>query len=365
MTGLSIFSAARPAFAALWLTMVCVSAQAADAAASPAQLLKPEGGPWPVEPAFDLDDKTRRSVSGIACAPGPGDRACLFVFDEGIEARHAVLRNGKFVAETGPVPLLAAGRELDAEGAASDGSYFYVVGSHSTSRTRCEDNPDSRHVIRFRVGPDGRALREPDGKLAGYQETGRLWDIMSSVEALKPHVGKCLGTQPPEKAPTLAGGLGANIEGLAIQDGRLYFGFRGPAREGVALILSVSADALFGGQPVQPALFRLVVGEGRGIRDLLTVKDGFLVLTGPDDDTRKEQPLSTVLFWDGKDFAGAVIQPKVLAQIDVSQARRPKCDKETKPEALALLAEGPTDYSVLVLSDGMCDGGALLFRLRR
>lgn len=328
-----------------------------------APVVKPDSGPWEVSKEFNLEKKTRRSVSGIACVPGTGERVCVLVFDEGVQARHAVLREGRLTAESRPIVLLSAGRELDAEGAATDGQYVYVTGSHSMSRNRCAENPDSRHVVRFRIDQAGRALRDQSAGLVGYQDSERLWTIMSNEEALKEHVGKCLGTQSPEKKTRLKGGRGVNVEGLAVKDGHLYFGFRGPARDGTVPVLSVHADTLFGSQPLKPVMFRLAVGEGRGIRDMLAVRDGFLILAGPDDDERKEQPTYMLLFWDGT--AETATMPRPLAHLDVSNVKRPTCDKETKPEALALISESPGEYRVLVLSDGMCDGGPLTFTVRR
>lgn len=345
------------------LMLGCCGAVVSHAAGWDAPVLKPDSGPWEVSKVFNLDQKTRRSVSGIACVQGTGERVCVLVFDEGVEARHAVLLGARLSAESQSIVLLSGGRELDAEGVATDGKYVYVTGSHSMSRTRCAANPDSRHVIRFRIDQAGRALRDQNAGLVGYQDSGRLWTIMSNEEALKEHVGKCLGTQPPEKRTRLKGGRGVNVEGLAVKDGHLYFGFRGPAREGTVPILSVHADTLFGSQPLTPVMFRLAVGEGRGIRDMVAVKDGFLVLVGPDDDERKGQPSYMLLFWDGR--ASTAAMPRPLAHLDVSNVKRPTCDKATKPEALALISDSPSQYGVLVLSDGMCDGGPLTFTVRR
>ena len=172
-------------------------------------VVKPTSGPWDSGTgfAFDLGKKktlkTRQSVSGIACnLNAHQQRICLLAFDEGVEARYATLHDQRLVADPEPVLLraAAAGSELDAEGMATDGRYFYVTGSHSAKRSDCASNPESRHVIRFRLDPaTGRALRSPAnnpaGALVDYLDTGRLWDIMQAQPALAAHVGerKCLG----------------------------------------------------------------------------------------------------------------------------------------------------------------------------
>lgn len=344
----------------------------APAAPAEAPLIKPDSGTWKTGNGFDLDAKTRQSLSGIACPTNTRQRACLVVFDEGIEARHVTLGAGALLPITERVTLLETGRELDAEAAATDGTYFYVTGSHSATRNRCESNPDSRHVIRFRVDPDsGRALRLSNGKLAGYLDTGRLWQVMASLPALADHVGerKCLGTLPPPKELGMRGQRGVNIEGLAVQRGRLYFGFRGPARNGTALILAVDADALFGNADAKPVVTTLAVGDLRGIRDLIAVKNGFLILAGPDDDDTSKNAGWTIAFWNGESAEERVVQPKVLARLDLrgvplrACAEKPKA--ELKPEALTVLADSAQSYKLLVLSDGMCDGGPLAFTIPR
>ena len=342
-------------------------------------VLKPRTGPWDAGGGFVFDKdgkkntKVRRSLSGIACAQIAGStRRCLVVFDEGVEARYVVMNDGSYTLEAERVVLRQSGGELDAEGAASDARYYYVTGSHSAKRGNCKSNPDSRRVIRFAIDPaTGRALRSPPGSptgsLADYKDTDALWGIMASVPQLKAHVGekKCLGTEPPEDAPHLKGQRGVNIEGLAVQGGRLFFGFRGPAQNGEALILSLDAKALFEGGPAREKLARLTLGQGRGIRDLHAVKDGILVLAGPDDDKANADRPWIIALWDGKGDDKKSVEPKLLAQLDLRDVKLRGCDKELKPEALAVLQESPVSYRVVILSDGMCDGGPLAFEVPR
>ena len=172
------------------------------------------------------------------------------------------------------------------------------------------------------------------------------------------------------KAPTLAGQQGVNIEGLAIRDGQLYFGFRGPVLNGVAKVLAVDADALFSSEPASTpgtTLISLALGQRRGIRDMVAVKTGFLLLAGPDDSSTSQSVGWVVAWWDGKpgETATGVVQPRLLAALDLSGVKLRKCDKELKPEAMTVLEETPAAYRLLVLSDGMCDGGPLTFTVAR
>ena len=346
--------------------------------------IQPDSGPWDSGAGFQFDlgkkklKKTRQSVSGLACnLDAKQQRICLMAFDEGAEARYAYVGKKKLTIDAEPVVLRATTGELDAEGAATDGRYFYVTGSHSAKRGDCASNPDSRHVIRFKLDPaTGRALRSPAGSAKGalvdYADSGRLWPIMQAQAGLASHVGerKCLGSEPPAQAPTLAGQQGVNIEGLAVRDGRLYFGFRGPVLNGVAKVLSVDADALFSSETTRDpkaTLTSLALGQRRGIRDMVAVKTGFLLLAGPDDSPASQHVGWTLSWWDGKagESSASVVQPKLLAALDLSGVKLSRCDKELKPEAMTVLEETPAAYKLLVLSDGLCDGGPLSFTVAR
>ena len=371
------------------LMAICISLGACAAtsafsqsppATTPISAVKPTSGPWDSGAgfAFDLGKKktlkTRQSVSGIACnLDAKQHRVCLLAFDEGVEARYATVVDQRLVADSEAVVLrtAGAGAELDAEGVATDGRYFYVTGSHSAKRSDCASNPESRHVIRFRLDPaTGRALRSPannpQGALVDYADTGRLWDIMQAQPALAAHVGerKCLGSEPPSKAPSLAGQQGVNIEGLAVQGGRLYFGFRGPVVGDVAKVLAVNADALFAGGEPQATVTSIALGAHRGIRDMVAVKNGLLLLAGPDDSAANKGVGWTLAWWDGK-ASGQTVTPKVLAALDLSGVKLRSCDEELKPEAITVLEETAQTYKLLVLSDGMCDGGAMAFTIAR
>jgi hypothetical protein len=335
------------------IASVCL---AVGTAAADPRLIKPQAGPLDAGDGFSFADRpkmTRQSVSGIACPRNTsGKRVCLIVFDEGIEARYVTLDGNAFRPDAERVVLRDNGGELDAEGAATDGRFFYVTGSHSVNRGNCAIDPGRQHVIRFAVDRrTGRAARDANGKLADYSDSDRLTALMALLPEFKQHVGKCLGDEQG----------GVNIEGLAIRNGRLFFGFRGPAKNKEAAVLSVDAEAFFRGTDAKPEVTRIIVGGGRGIRDLHAVKDGILVLAGPDDDKDNKNKSYRVALWDGKKGNRKAVEPKMLAELDLKKIELRDCDKETKPEALAVLEDSRRRYRIMILSDGRCDGGPLLF----
>ncbi|MBP9904368.1 MAG: DUF3616 domain-containing protein [Rhodoferax sp.] len=338
-----------------------------------AAMVGPEAGLWDAGQGFQFDLgkkkrlKARQSVSGIACqitSAAPG--RCLLVFDEGAQARYATLAEGHLQPEGEAVAFPGRSGELDAEGAASDGRFVYITGSHSAKRADCASNPDSRWVVRAPLNADPMRV-----DVSAAVSSAKLWTLMLAHPELQPFVGenKCLGTERPAKAPQRQGQQGINIEGLAVRDGLLYFGLRGPVIGGQARVLSLPADALFVAAADQAAAPRLQVsllalGAQRGIRDMVAVSDGVLLLAGPDDDDRSQEAGWAVFWWDGR--PGHTGQPpRLLAGLDLSQVKLRACDVTIKPEAMTVWAETATAYRLLILSDGLCDGGALVFTVPR
>ena len=317
--------------------------------------------------------QVRQSVSGIACAlNAKAQRVCLLAFDEGADGYFAQLDGSTLTPLKKPVMLIPEDGELDAEAAATDGRYFYVAGSHSPRRSDCSARPDSRHVVRLARDPaTGRTLRPGVVKAtldtvmgqpssAGYADSTRLWAIMQAQPELAPFVAesKCMGDQGA-----------VNIEGMAVQGERLYFGLRGPVADGMATLLSVDAEALFdptGRADPKAVVSTVALGAHTGIRDMVAVTGGFLLLAGPDDERASQKSVDfSVWFWDGRQTPGLPGVARALATLDTRGVSLRSCDKEIKPEALTVLRETARGYAVLVLSDGLCDGGALTFTLPR
>ncbi|KQP18326.1 DUF3616 domain-containing protein [Pseudorhodoferax sp. Leaf267] len=352
----------RPFHPTLRLAVLALGLHAWQAQAqTPPPAIAPAGKPWSTGAGFEFADqqkKTRQSVSGIACAPNAaGVRMCLVVFDEGTQARFAEVDAGRVVPQPGGVLFGVPGKELDAEGAATDGRFFYVTGSHAVKRSDCAPNEASQYVLRFaRDGATGQALPPAPGAVTpgGYQHTRRLRALFANDFQLQPSlgVGRCLGT----------GAL--DIEALAVRDGRLHFGLRGPTEADHAFIASVDADAFFSGADAGLTVTRVPVGYRRGLRDMAVVPQGILLLAGPDDHPDSRDAGWAVSLWDDKS-AGRLAAPRLLATLDLRTVARSKCDDDTKPEAMALLEETAQAYRVLVLSDGMCDGGPLVFDIPR
>src|ERR1700750_137020 len=100
----------------------------------------PEGSFWDTSPGFEFPGakkpkELRRSLSGIACpSESNGPRRCIAAFDEGSEARYAIIEGTRLTPEPDRISLLVGNGELDAEGAATEGGFTYVTGSYFRHR---------------------------------------------------------------------------------------------------------------------------------------------------------------------------------------------------------------------------------------
>lgn len=327
--------------------------------AADALSIRPDGGVlWATQGGFAFQNKSnkkREAISGIACpSVSTSPRRCIVAIDEGGAERYVVIEGNRLVLEPDNIVLQRDDEELDAEGAARDGDMIYVTGSFSSKRNDCKENPGSRHVFRFKVNhTTSRAELDDKGVPVGLEnDQGALWDLMKKDPMLKKFAGECLG-KPKH---------GVNIEGLAVKSGILYFGFREPAEHQHTYILPVPADQLFTGSVSSATPIKVEVGAGSGIRDMLAVTDGFLLLIGPDDEVATDK--SSIALWNGSSE-----KPKSLATLDLKDISPMPCKPldgkkaQIKPEALTLLEEDAQSWRVLVLSDGMCDGGPMSFRL--
>lgn len=338
--------------------------------ASSVSVVPPDGAPLKSTIGFSFNEKTRQAASGIACATGRARRRCLVVFDEGVKAQFANLGARSLDAAGKPFALAMTDGELDAEGATTDGKYFYVIGSHSVKRKSCEPNAASRNLIRFRARwTSPAAASRRDGELGlqvdGLQQTDGLWKLIMGDPYLARHADGCLGSGEGGTSDQMQRRPGINIEGIAAMEGRLYLGFRGPSKEGVVPVYSVEASALFEKTDAKPELYKLEVGTGLGIRDMVAGKSAMLLLLGPDD----HDPVGTskwlVAEWKHTDRTAVLIRPRVLAALDLTSVRYSGCFKELKPEAISIMRETKKQYRIVVLSDGVCDGGALIFNVPR
>jgi hypothetical protein len=334
-----------------WAVLVVLPlALLAAAAAAETPALAP-GQTWSVDGDFakKAKDETprtraRMNLSGAACAPTkPRFASCLIVNDEKKYAQLFSIE--KKTLRPGAVIRLTAKDvkgDPDAEGAAFADGFFYVIGSHG--RTRYGDAEGSARfvVLRFPTDRRGRpAFAVSEDDVVGVAASTRLGEALREADGVGPFFDKPLGQN------------GVNIEGLAVKDGRMHLGFRGPSVDGQAFILSVDADAAFTpDKPLHPKVARLPLGPTTGIRDLAAVNDGLVLLTGPVND----QAVTPALYhWNDKTGAltplGTLTPSKSLPAGAKAETVLVLRDEPGKPLRLLILYDGaengfPTEYKV-------------------
>ena len=312
--------------------------------------IAPDAIAWKAASIFEKDDKDdkfrdqpRMNLSGAACVPTtPKFTSCLIANDEKRYAQFFSIEGSVLVPQK-LIRLSDADKDPDAEGVAYAQGFFYVTGSHGRSRTTNKDNDTSYAVFRFAVDPATGVPRvgPSEKNVAGIESTSRLRDALREDDAIKASFNQ----------PLAAGGI--NIEGIAVKNGRMHFGLRGPSKDSHAFVVSVDADALFSeNSDLKRKVTALKLGKDTGIRDLAAVNDGILILAGP---TRDEAVAYSVWFWDG-----ASTTAKPLATLDLSTVA-----DGAKAEVLLPLEEDGSSIRVLVMFDGVENGGATSFKIQR
>jgi hypothetical protein len=289
---------------------------------------------WRIEPPL-TNSKEAENISGIACSAAPKP-ACVLVSDEQKKGRYLRWASlGDQRLQPGEIlPLFADtegnDNEADTEAAAYADGFFYVIGSHGVAKKKGEYQRDRNWLFRFTANAS---------RADQVERTNALETLLGSLPELK--ASACSQTSPPPCQTLQEGGL--NVEGLAVRNGQAWIGLRAPLLAGDAVVVKVGADSLFGGsQRSRASLHRVALGEGRGIRDLASVQDGVLILTGKSNpEAEDETPLAaTVVFWRGD------------AQAAIPIATLSPSPTIAKPEALLLLGEDERSWRVLVLGEG-------------
>jgi hypothetical protein len=314
-------------------------------AASSQPTVAPSGPAWKVRPAFEKTDKVREAISGAACALTLPP-TCLAVNDETSYAQFFAIKGRKLLPHRliRLVPDGAEPGELDIEGVAYDRGYFYVTGSHGAPRNPgAAIDPSRFFIFRFRVNERTGKPRFRFGDdvvdTAAIVRTKMLRDVIKATAEIGPFAEKPLGEN------------GANIEGIAVRDDRIYLGFRGPSLDGRAFILAVNVNGVFGNEAINPKVHAIRLGPATGIRDLAVLRrdKGMLVLAGPVGGSG----VYSVHYWDGQSD-----ETKPLANLG-------GVPSGGKPETLLVLSESARHFRVLVLIESIANGNPLEYLIPR
>jgi len=234
---------------------------------------------------FDGIPKYNEEISGVKCLKkADGRNICHIVADEkkGLQQISVsqtgrqlfTCKSGRVIAKKRGLSCLKGKKpERDFEAVASDGRHLFITGSWGNRRKKHADKSPERWVLLRQKISGGDAL-------AGRCEALKRKNLKSFVKNAVPDL------RPFIDVPLQCGGI--NIEGLAVQSGQLFIGFRSPGNisDGEALVVETSAAGLFTGQ-LSARLHKLqfrINGrpqKGIGIRALESIGKGrILIATG-------------------------------------------------------------------------------------
>lgn len=247
---------------------------------------------------------------------------------------------------------LKAGEEVDIEAIAWGKKFAYAAGSHSRKRKKVESDktaienverlytigvePSRENLYRLEINNEGEVQSQKQITLRNIFANDQLFRSFQVI---------------PSKEN------GIDIEGLAVDsEERLYVGFRGPILRGNYLpVMVLEADPKFKQKSLSYDI-RFINMEGRGVRGLESVSNGFLVLAGPVGDGFTSYRL---YFWDGQNCIGGEDAPDALQHI------KGLCEIPTpagaKAEGIHLVEETANLYRFIIVYDGLPKGGATEF----
>ncbi|MEM9059785.1 MAG: DUF3616 domain-containing protein [Pseudomonadota bacterium] len=211
---------------------------------------------------------------------------------------------------------LPAGRdvEVDIEGLAVQDDWLWVVGSHSLKRRKPRGNSperafssmqtlvrDANRFLLARIPLERqksghmRPVAKAGGRRPAMVEAGKRSSVLTSWLAEDPLLSPFVSLASKEN--------GLDIEGIAVGDGDVWLGLRGPVLRGHAIILRFDLrankrDILKAKKTDGTRRFRkyLLPLDGLGLRDLESDGRDLLLLTGP---TMSADGPSRIVRWRG------------------------------------------------------------------
>jgi Protein of unknown function (DUF3616) len=258
--------------------------------------------------------------------------------------------------------------EIDIEGLDVAGDRLWLVGSHTWTRGKPADDPP-RDLERVRPNPNRHVLAclplLPAGGAGGHA----LPTAAGTPGVARLPIGKKRGSLPKalKRDPHLRPFLklpskenGFDVEGIAVREGRVLLGMRGPVLRGVAMVLELDlAEGASSGElelrPVgdgdAPCAKHFLDLGGNGIRDLHRDGDDLLILAGPtaDLDGRCSIWLWRDAWGEPRDsFTSAGPRLERLLRIPVG-------NDDDHPEGFVVLPGPPGVREILVAYDAPAD----------
>ena len=261
-----------------------------------------------------------------------------------------------------------AHEEADVEGLARHGHFLWAVGSHSLRRKQIKERHEGAKALRRLAKVVGQANRQVIVRLPVADVDGLPTPVAELTVDGVTHHAAVFGTDRPDLRdlladdPHLAPFLpipgkdnGLDVEGIAVTDGRVYLGLRGPVLRGWAVVLELRPEV----DPDRPDRLVLRPFEdgrgyrthvlrmaGLGVRDLCPQGEDLLVLAGPTMDL--DGPVR-VYRWHGALVAEA---PQVVRGDQLTrEVEVPYGDGDDHAEGIGLLPDTAGASRLLVVYD--------------
>ncbi len=252
--------------------------------------------------------------------------------------------------------------EVDTEGLDRQGDYLWLVGSHSRTRKRVdedrvddraaddlatvEEHPNRRVLIRIalvRDGDDVVPVRSATTSTGETVTSALLSEELVTALREDRHLAGFLDLPSKDN--------GLDVEGLSALGDSLLLGLRGPVLRGWAVVLEVAPEP----DPTDPS--RLVLGSppyrkhflqlgGLGVRDLCRSGDDILLLAGPTMDL--DGPVRVFRWHDAAHARDVEVVPGSRVSL---AAEVPFGDGKDHAEGLTLLPSAHPGSRALVVYD--------------
>lgn len=290
-------------------------------------------------------------ISGISYS----NKFIVIGSDEGSRIQMLIRNENKYEVSGTPINLVngqdPAEIEVDIEAITKDDQgVHYVLGSHSAKRKKVKRDK-SYYKNRKRIQQVIQEKTRSTLFRMNFDDLGRpIGDITStSLETIFSQ-DKILNmfAEIPSKEN------GIDLEGIASLNGQLYLGFRGPVlRENFVPILVTTFDDL------ENYEMRFVNLNGKGVRDIVTVKDGLLIVAGS---VSEGDGKFHIYLWDGEDEIPGNDRPinkkTYLGEITLPQ-------EGAKAEGIAIVEETDEYYKAIIIFDGIALEQLSIFKINK
>ena len=238
--------------------------------------------------------------------------------------------------------------EIDVEAIHCYQHHCFVLGSHSLKRKKVKSSltqQENRKRIQ-KVSKDHERFKIFKLSLSKSPfSIEKIIDEHSIQKALQ----KDPILAPFSKIPSKENGI--DMEAMAINDDHIFLGFRSPVLRQNLVPIWVS-DHKF-----KHYKLNFVDLKGDGIRDMVTVKNGILILSGPSND---RQGAFHIYFWNGQDgIPGSDINTPVTNCLGRIEPKHPAY----KAEAIAVMKETDNAYHIIIAYDGAEYGAPEIYQL--